>query len=75
MLFAFDGVLRHVQAVDERLPVGGLHKAKEAVDGGGFAGAVLPQQAKDFALGDVERQLVEGDFFTVVFGKLYRQCK
>jgi hypothetical protein len=48
----------------------GCTKPREAVDGGGFTRAVLPQKAENFAGGDIERQVVEGDFVAVVLGEL-----
>ena len=51
----------NVDAADRQLPAGiGRVKPGEDLDEGRFAGAVLTQEPVDFALGDLERRVVQG---------------
>src|SRR5262249_27285363 len=55
---------------DGRLPVGGADNAEQDLDERRLAGAVLPQQAEDFAALDRERDALEGADPAVLLGEL-----
>ena len=49
-----------IKAVEFDAAAGGPQKRGEHFDGGGFAGAVRPQESEDFALRDLEGDVVDG---------------
>ena len=54
-------VAAYVEAGDLRAAGGRLEQAAQHADGGGFARAIGPEEAEDFAFGDGEIEMVDGD--------------
>ena len=52
---------RRIAAMQRETPLGRPIKAGDAIEYGGLAGAVRPDQCRDRAAPDLERQIVDGD--------------
>ncbi len=62
-----DGEFGHVKVVEEDLTFVGTDKSHCHIESGSFAGAVRAQEANDFALSDVDRDVVDDGALTVDF--------
>lgn len=63
------GVFDHVVAADGHAPRGRRDEARDHPHGGGLAGAVRPEKAQHFALGDFERDAVDRELRSEILFK------
>ena len=59
-----------VEAVELDAAAGGTEQGGEHLDCGGFAGSVGAEEGEDFALGDVEGDVVDGEEIAEFFGEV-----
>ena len=73
-----NGSARHIDAVDSNAAIGRFEQCGQDADERGLPGAVGSNQAEDFALGNIQREIFERDGFVVFFAKIanidHRAC-
>ena len=70
LFFAGDGVICDGFPCDENLTAVRLQNAAAGLDGRRLACTVVPDEAADFARGNVKRQIVDGGFPAEGFGQM-----